>query len=297
MRGDLVVQEPETRTRETVDAAEDARACAPESAQASRRADWRRVRQDLVLVPLVFVVVVGLWQVVSATELVNPIILPTPSSIAVSLWSLIRADWFLPHLYTTVAETVIGFVIGCGAGVILGIMIATMKFFRRLAYPYVIAFQVVPKVVLAPIFLTWFGFGMSSKIALAAAICFFPVLVNTVLGLESVEENAVLLMRSLVATKRQTFTKVAFPHALPAIFAGLETSATIALIGALVGEFITAKRGLGLLLTTFNMQLKISWVFATIVVISFVGLVLYGSVVYARYRIVFWQRDWQKEAQ
>jgi NitT/TauT family transport system permease protein len=110
-----------------------------------------------------------------------------------------------------------------------------------------------------------------------------------------VEENAVLLMRSLVATKRQTFFKVAFPHAMPAIFAGLETSATIALIGALVGEFITAKRGLGLLLTTFNMQLKMSWVFATIVVISIVGLVLYGSVVLARYKIVFWQRDWQRE--
>lgn len=288
----------ETEIRESSGTAEDAAlVCAPDVAPASARTDWRRVRQDLLFVPLVFVVIVGLWQVVSATELVNPIILPTPSSIAVSFWRLIRADWFLPHLYTTVAETLIGFVVGCGAGVILGIMLATLRVFRRLAYPYIIAFQVMPKVVLAPIFLTWFGFGMNSKIALSAAICFFPVLVNTVLGLESVEENAVLLMRSLVATRMQTFTKVAFPHALPAIFAGLETSATIALIGSLVGEFVTAKQGLGLLLTTFNMQLKISWVFATIAVISIVGMILYGGVLYARHKVVFWQRDWQRETQ
>lgn len=271
--------------------------CAVPSDETAASAGRRRLKQDLVLVPLVFVVVVGIWQLISGLEIVNPIILPTPSSIARSFWDLIIADWFLPHLYTTVIETVVGFIIGCGLGVILGIMLANMGLFRRLAYPYIIAFQVMPKVVLAPIFLTWFGFGMNSKIALSAAICFFPVLVNTVLGLESVEENAVLLMRSFVATKRQTFTKVAFPHALPAIFAGLETSATIALIGALVGEFVTARQGLGLLLTTFNMQLKISWVFATIVVISIVGLALYGIVVYAKYRIVFWQRDWQKESQ
>jgi NitT/TauT family transport system permease protein len=271
--------------------------CAAPSDSTSARADHRRLKQDLFLVPLVFVVVVGVWQLISGLEIVNPIILPTPTSIADSFWGLITADWFLPHLYTTVIETVVGFVIGCGLGVILGIMLANLGLFRRLAYPYIIAFQVMPKVVLAPIFLTWFGFGINSKIALSAAICFFPVLVNTVLGLESVEENAVLLMRSFVATKRQTFTKVAFPHALPAIFAGLETSATIALIGALVGEFVTARQGLGLLLTTFNMQLKISWVFATIVVISIVGLVIYGAVVYAKYKIVFWQRDWQKETQ
>ncbi|GAB4244506.1 MAG: ABC transporter permease [Thermoleophilia bacterium] len=277
------------------DASVPAPGCAP--TETKDKTEKRQLKQDLVLVPLVFVVVVGIWQLVSATGIVNPIILPTPTSIAESFWNLIRADWFLPHLFTTVIETVVGFAIGCGAGVILGIMLANMNLFRRLAYPYVVAFQVMPKVVLAPIFLTWFGFGMNSKIALAAAICFFPVLVNTVLGLESVEENAVLLMRSFVATRRQIFTKVAFPNALPAIFAGLETSATIALIGALVGEFVTAKRGLGLLLTTFNMQLKISWVFATIVVISIVGLLLYGSVVLARYKIVFWQRNWQREIQ
>lgn len=260
-----------------------------------RESFWVKHRLDFVLIPAVFVVVVGVWQFLSGTGTINAIILPTPSSIAESFWKLIWADWFLPHLYTTVIETVVGFVVGCGLGILLGILLANLSLFRRLAYPYIIAFQVMPKVVLAPIFLTWFGFGMNSKIALSAAICFFPVLVNTVLGLESMEENAVLLMRSLVATRRQIFTKVAFPSALPAIFAGLETSATIALIGALVGEFVTAKRGLGLLLTTFGMQLKISWLFATIIVISLVGLVIYGSVVIARYKIVFWQRDWQRE--
>jgi NitT/TauT family transport system permease protein len=256
---------------------------------------WVRHWKDLILVPLTFVVVMAIWQVVSGTKVVNPIILPPPSDIARSFWDVTSAEWFPPHLYTTALEMVLGFLIGTVLGVVLGIMLANLQLFRRLAYPYIITFQVMPKVVLAPIFLTWFGLGMNSKIVTSAAICFFPVVVNTLLGLESLEENSVLLMRSLVATKWQMFTKVAFPNALPAIFAGIETAATIALIGALVAEFVTARQGLGLLLTTFNMELKIGMVFGVILWVSILGLLLYGVVEFAKYKVVFWQHDWNKE--
>jgi NitT/TauT family transport system permease protein len=166
-----------------------------------------------------------------------------------------------------------------------------VRVFKEVIYPYVVAFQVMPKVVLAPIFITWFGFGMESKVVMAIAISFFPVVINTVVGLESVQENELLLMRSLVATKSQIFWKLAWPTALPAIFAGLKTSLTLALIGALVAEFVTAKEGLGTLITTFSFELKVYLVFAVIVVVSLLGLLLYGIMEFLERRIVFWRRS------
>jgi NitT/TauT family transport system permease protein len=149
----------------------------------------------------------------------------------------------------------------------------------------------MPKVVLAPIFITWFGFGIESKIVMAIAISFFPVVINTVVGLESVEENAALLMRSLAASRSQVFWKLAWPTALPSIFAGLKTSLTLALIGALVAEFVTAKDGLGTLITTFSFELKVYLVFAVIIVVSLLGLVMYGLMEYLERKIVFWRRS------
>jgi len=145
--------------------------------------------------------------------------------------------------------------------------------------------------VLAPIFITWFGLGIESKIVMAIAISFFPVVINTVVGLESVEEHAMLLMRSLVASRRQIFWKLAWPAALPSIFAGLKTSLTLALIGALVAEFVTAKDGLGTLIITFSFELKVYLVFAVIVVVSVLGLALYGIMEYFDRKVVFWRQS------
>ena len=270
--------------------------CPAPAGGAAEKVGWfQKHKWDLVFIPLVFVVVMGFLELLGVIGWMNPVIMPRPSDIAKAFWTITTASWFPANLFTTMWETWAGFFIGVGLGIILGVLLGNLRIFRRLAYPYIIAFQVMPKVVLAPIFLTWFGFGMNSKIAVSAAICFFPVVVNTLLGLESLEENAVLLMRSFVATPWQTFRKVSFPNALPAIFAGIETSATIALIGSLVGEFVTAQRGLGLLLTTFNMELKSAMTFGVIVWVSIVGLMMYGIVVFAKYKIVFWQRDWRRD--
>jgi NitT/TauT family transport system permease protein len=254
-----------------------------------------RRQQNFILIPATFVIVIGFWELLVHIGVLNPIIAPAPSAIAGQFWSLIRAPWFPPHLAATAMETIVGYVIGSAAGLILGIALANLSWFQRVAYPYIITFQVIPKVVLAPIFLAWFGLGYNSKIMLTAAICFFPVVVNTILGLESLEENSVLLMKSLCASKWQTFSKVAFPNALPAIFAGLETSATIAMIGAIVAEFVTARRGLGLLLTTFSNQMKIAAEFAVIVVVSLLALVIYGGVVLLKRKVVFWEKSWKSE--
>lgn len=244
-----------------------------------------------VLSPLSFVVLLVLWELVCRTGVVSPLVLPAPSRIWDGLVILFTAPWFPQHVWLTTIETLIGFVIGGVVAILLGIVMVNVRLFKEIVYPYVVAFQVMPKVVLAPIFITWFGFGIESKIVMAIAISFFPVVINTVVGLESVEENATLLMRSLAASRTQVFWKLAWPTALPSIFAGLKTSLTLALIGALVAEFVTAKEGLGTLITTFSFELKVYLVFACIIVVSVLGLVLYGLMEYLERKIVFWRRS------
>jgi NitT/TauT family transport system permease protein len=245
----------------------------------------------IVLSPLSFVLLVAAWELVSRAGLVAPIVLPPPSRVWDGLVILFTAPWFPQHVWYTAAETLIGFAVGSTAAIVLGILMVNAPLFKEIVYPYVVAFQVMPKVVLAPIFITWFGFGIESKIVMAIAISFFPVVINTVVGLESVEENASLLMRSLVASRRQIFWKLAWPTALPSIFAGLKTSLTLALIGALVAEFVTAKEGLGTLITTFSFELKVYLVFAVIIVVSVLGLALYGAMEYLDRKVVFWRRS------
>ena len=249
------------------------------------------MRPAAILSPLSFVLILIVWEAIARAGLVSPLVLPAPSRIWDGLVILFTADWFPQHVWYTMAETLIGFFVGGIAAIALGILMVNVRLFKEVIYPYVVAFQVMPKVVLAPIFITWFGFGIESKVVMAIAISFFPVVINTVVGLESVEENEVLLMRSLVASRSQIFWKLAWPTALPSIFAGLKTSLTLALIGALVAEFVTAKEGLGTLITTFSFELKVYLVFAVIVVVSVLGLVLYGIMELLERKIVFWRRS------
>jgi NitT/TauT family transport system permease protein len=249
------------------------------------------MRAGTILSPVSFILILVVWEAVARAGWVSPLVLPAPSRIWDGLVILFTADWFAQHVWYTMAETLIGFFVGGIVAIALGILMVNQRLFKDVAYPYVVAFQVMPKVVLAPIFITWFGFGIESKIVMAIAISFFPVVINTVVGLESVEENASLLMRSLVASRSQVFWKLAWPTALPSIFAGLKTSLTLALIGALVAEFVTAKDGLGTLITTFSFELKAYLVFAVIIVVSALGLVMYGLMEYLERKIVFWRRS------
>jgi NitT/TauT family transport system permease protein len=250
-----------------------------------------REHPGVVLSPLSLVALLIVWELIARAGMVSPLVLPSPSRIWYGLVILFTADWFPQHVWLTTAETLIGFAIGGVAAIALGIVMVNLRIFKEIVYPYVVAFQVMPKVVLAPIFITWFGFGMESKVVMAIAISFFPVVINTVVGLESVQENELLLMRSLVASRNQIFWKLAWPTALPSIFAGLKTSLTLALIGALVAEFVTAKDGLGTLITTFSFELKVYLVFAVIVVVSLLGLVLYGIMEVLERKIVFWRQS------
>jgi NitT/TauT family transport system permease protein len=231
----------------------------------------------------------ALWEAVSRAGLVHEFILPAPTLIAGAFVNLMTTGFFVEHLSVTLYETMAGFVIGSGLAFIGGVLLHTFPTLNRVVYPYVIVFQVIPKVALAPIFVTWFGFGLTSKVVMAATISFFPTLVNTIVGLAAVEEEAVLLFRSLVAHRYEAFFKLSLPSALPYVFAGLKTSLTFAFIGAIVGEFVGANHGIGLLIETYNFQLDIPTVFALIVVLSGIGLGLYLAFEAIDRKIVFWR--------
>jgi NitT/TauT family transport system permease protein len=254
-----------------------------------RRRRLLRERPEIVLAPLALLVLIYLWDLITRVGLVTPVLLPSPWAVGRALRLLLTAEWFPANLWTTVAETLAGFAIAAFLAVAIAILLDQVRLLRQVAYPYMVVLQVMPSVVLAPLFIIWFGFGISSKIVIAVSTAFFVILVNTLSGLSSVSENSRLLMRSLCASRRQMLFKLTLPTALPYIFAAFKTASTLALIGALVGEFVTARAGLGRLLTQFSFALRQDMVFATVIVVGALGVVLYGIVVLLEKKIVWWR--------
>jgi NitT/TauT family transport system permease protein len=261
----------------------------PATRAALTRVGRASARPELILSPLVLVVALLIWTFVTETRMVSSILLPSPAMVAAGIGSLVTAEWFPNHLVTTAIEMVAGFSLASLGAFATGVILAHIPLVRRVLYPYLVVFQVMPMVVLAPVIVIWFGFGIESKVVVAVTTAFFVVLVNTLAGIDRVPRNSQLLMRSLVASRRQEFVMLTLPASLPYVFAGLKTAATLALIGALVGEFVTARAGLGRLLTQFSFALKQDLVFATVFVVGALGVVMYGAVALLERRIVWWK--------
>ncbi len=237
------------------------------------------------------VATVGLWAVASAREWVSERILPPPLEVWRSFWNLVTDGILLDHLGVTLWEVLAGFVLGSAGGFVIAVAGSLWTPFRRVIYPYMVALQVTPRIAIAPLLFIWLGFGALPKIVLAATICFFPVLINTLTGLTLVDEDADELFRSLGATRRQRFFRLALPGALPVILAGLKTAISLALIGAIVGEFVSAQEGLGLLIQRFSFQLNSSAAYAVLLTLTAIGLALYGLMELLDRWVVFWHRD------
>ena len=267
----------------------------PTAAQQDVRGELlKRLRGDswvaLVVPPLITtLVLLGIWEFVSTSGMVDEIILPAPSSIAEAMVDIVQESFFWDATWVTTQEALIGFGAGVLVAWILGTLIGLFRRFSLAVYPPVVAFQIMPRVALAPVFLTWFGFGITSKIVMAATICFFPVLVNTILGMQGVSRDARALMRSLGASKWEEYRKLLLPASLPAIFASLKVAIALALIGAIVAEFLGASEGMGVLLREFSFQLRIAESFAVLVALSLLGLVLYGLAALLESRLIFWR--------
>ena len=231
----------------------------------------------------------AIWEWLSKSGTVNAIILPAPTDVFSALGDLVQTSLFWQNTWVTTQETLIGFAIGVSAAWFLGTMIGLFQIFRLTFYPIIVGLEIVPRIALAPVFLTWFGFGISSKIAMAAAICFFPVLINVVLGTRGIDESAQRLMRSFGASRWEQYKKLTLPSSLPAFFAGIRIAIVFALTGAIVAEYIGGNEGLGVQLKVDNFQLLIPNVFAIIIALAVLGLILYWVAAVLESKIVFWR--------
>lgn len=263
----------------------------PAPARRPRRAKLlasTRVQAILLLAALL-----GSWEAGVRVFKVPRYLVPPVSDIAVALWrglatAPMAKDGFWFHGGVTVAEILLGFLIGSGVGLAIGIVVSQMPRLELLLEPYVAALQSVPKVAVAPIIVVWLGFGIGSKVLIICLLTFFPVLVTSIAGFKAVDTDRIDLLRSLSATPWQIFRKAKFPSALPYIFAGLNMAAAFSVVGAVVGEFVGAQNGLGVLILQMESQNDTGGSFAVCVVLSVIGIVLTGLLRRVQRRVLHW---------
>lgn len=249
-----------------------------------------RDRLETALLPAAFMLLLlVLWEIASNTGIVDPVLVPAPTDIIDATRRLGNTYFFWDAVWVTAQEALLGFFFGVLAAYLVGTAIGLFPAVRRAIFPLVVAIEIVPRIALAPVFLSWFGLGIASKVAMAAGICFFPVLINVVLGLENVNKDAQNLLRSLGASKWETYTKLLLPASLPEIFASLKVAITFALTGAIVAEYVGANEGLAVLLKTFFFQLLTAEGFAVILSLSVMGVVFYWLTMLLESRIVYWR--------
>lgn len=241
-----------------------------------------------MLVPLVFVAVVGVWQFSTSFFKIPVYLLPGPYAILRALINGLMSGMILYHFWQTLAEIVFGFLLGSSLGILFGALISQFSLVRRCIYPYIVAFQSMPRIAIAPLLILWLGYGIFSKVVIAALVAFFPLLVNVIAGLDSIDQEKLDLMNSFDATRWQTFKMVKVPHALPYIFAGLDIAIIFSILGAIVGEFVGSQRGLGNRLLELNFAMDIAGVFSILIILSLMGVGLHLAVVKVWKKVVFW---------
>jgi NitT/TauT family transport system permease protein len=237
---------------------------------------------------LLIVAFLAVWEGLVWLFAIPLFILPAPTSIFVALYRGLSSSLYLDHIGVTLTETLLGFAFGTLLAFALGIAVALSRRIEYFLYPFIVMFQAMPKVALAPLIIIWFGLGLTSKVVSAALVAFFPLMVNTIVGLRSADEDRVNLMRSLAATRGQIFWMLQLPNAMPYIFAGLEIAMIFALIGAIVAEFVGAQSGLGMLMQSMNFTMDVAGQFSVLLILSVLGLLLNVLVSEVRRRVLFW---------
>ncbi|HWK68086.1 MAG TPA: ABC transporter permease [Rhizobiaceae bacterium] len=236
------------------------------------------------------VLLLAFWQWYVVRFEVSPGVFPSPLAVWESLYANLADGTFVGDLAVTMKEVLIGFFGGSILGFILALVISEFQSARTILYPYVIAFQAVPKTALAPMFLIWFGFGIESKVALVVSTVFFPVLINTLSGLERTDPDQLDMLRAYCGRRWRVFLRVKLPSAMPPLFAGLELAIVLAVIAAVVSEFLGAVGGLGYRILTFNTNLDMAGQFAALILLSITGFVLHAIIRQIGLRVVFWGR-------
>jgi putative hydroxymethylpyrimidine transport system permease protein len=227
------------------------------------------------------------WDLLADALQIEPFLVPAPSEIAEALWNdrKLLAD----NAWVTLQEVLLGFLCALAAGLGFAVLLHLSETLRRAFYPLLVASQTVPIIVIAPILVVWFGYGMGPKLAIIALICFFPITVNTLDGLRSVDPDAVKMMRTLDAGRWQILRRVEGPSALPYAFSGAKIAVAVAVIGAVFGELSGATEGLGVVMITANASLLVPRAFAAVVVLAVMAMALFGALALLERKVVRWR--------
>jgi len=236
---------------------------------------------------------IGLWQLAASTGFMADVLnlesflVPSPAEIASELWE--ERSLLAENAWVTLKEILLGFLLALVVGAAFAVAMHFSRTIRLAAYPLVVASQTIPIIVISPILVIWFGFGLTPKLLIIALICFFPVTVATVDGLRSVDPAAIKLMRTLYASRGQTFRRVEVPAALPSFFSGARIAVAVAPIGAVFAEWVGADKGLGHLIFVGNANYRVDLTFASVFVLSLIAIALYALVAVAERRIITWR--------
>jgi NitT/TauT family transport system permease protein len=253
---------------------------------------FRRYPQ-LTVSPAILVVLLAGWWLATNVLGAPAYVIPRPQEVFQALvQGLSRAPWdkagYWYHSGVTLWEALLGFAIGSALGAMLGLALSHWPIAGKSWYPYIVGFQSLPKVALAPLMVVWFGFGLEGKVFITATITFFPVLVNTMAGYQAVEPERIELARSCNASEWHLLTKIIMPSCLPFLFAGLGVASVLSILGAVVGEFVGARAGLGMLLMQFNQSMEIAPLFAIILLLGVIGFLMNYAVGLVERRYCFW---------
>lgn len=263
----------------------------PDANEVQPAAAHKARRTRLWLTPLSMLMALLLWEGLVRLYSLPPYILPSPLRVARRFAQAATDGTLLRHTTATLLEVVLGLLAGTLLATVIGYAIAKSPFFEKIAAPYLVATQAIPIVAIAPLLIIWFGPGIGSKVLICALIVFFPVLVNTVVGLRAVPQDLRALMRSLHATRLQNLRYLEIPAALPVFLGGLRIGATLSVIGAVVGEFVGADRGLGFLVNVGRGQYDTALVFVAVFTLVTLALALYFLVVLLERRLLAWQTE------
>jgi NitT/TauT family transport system permease protein len=260
----------------------------PTSPRRSRRPHFspRRTAASLWRPVVLVVALLAAWWAVTEAELVAPYILPSPADT----WhtALDNAGYLAQNTWVTTWETVLGFVIAALVGEFVAVMMIYSASLEKTVYPLILFAQVVPKIAIAPLFVVWLGFGPSPKILVAVLMAFFPIVISGLAGLRSVDPEILELTSTMGASRFKTFMKIRFPASLPQLMSGLKVAATLAVTGAVVGEFVGANEGLGYVILQANGNVDTAMLFAALIIMSALGIVLFAIIEIAEKLLIPW---------
>jgi NitT/TauT family transport system permease protein len=248
-----------------------------------------RRRPEWMLTVLVALIVLFAWEQIPGLLHIPAFQLPRPSKVFEALVKGIGNGVYPAAFWVTFQEAGEGFAIGSVSGIVVGGLIAQYRMVERTFYPYIVGFQTLPKVAIAPLFVVWLGFDLKSKVLISALVAFFPLLVNVIAGLHSTDRERVEMMRAFAASNWQIFRMLRLPNSLPFLFAGLELAAVFSVIGAVVGEFVGSQAGLGYLIQAQNFTLDVAGMFACLALLAVLGMSFHLIVRLANRMIVFWK--------